>query len=139
MRRAVGVLRDDTAAPEVAPLPTLTQLDALLVHAKGERARIAVEGSPRVLPPASSCPPTASSSTCSRRSRTPRTWTSPSASRRTRWSLPSPARHDRAARAAIERARERARLHSGTVEATVRGGRAEAFVSLPVVAVVPGP
>ncbi len=70
-----------------------------------------------------------------RRSRTPRTSTSPSASPTTRWSLPSPARHDGAPRAAIERARERARLHSGTLEATVRGGRAEARGSLPVLAV----
>jgi hypothetical protein len=38
----------------------------------------------------------------------------------------------RRAKASIERARERARLESGTVEATVRGGRAEAVASLPI-------
>jgi len=139
MRRAVGVLRDDTAAPEVAPLPSLMQLGALLVHAKGERARIAVEGSPRVLPPAvelsayrvvehllSALEDTPDLDVTVR--------FTPDA---LELAVSGPAR--RRARAVIERARERARLHSGTVEATVRGGRAEAFVSLPVAAVVPGP
>jgi hypothetical protein len=38
----------------------------------------------------------------------------------------------RRAKASIERARERARSQHGTLEASVRGGRAEAAVSLPV-------
>ena len=38
----------------------------------------------------------------------------------------------RRAKAAIERARERVQLQRGTLEATVRGGRAEAVVSLPL-------
>jgi hypothetical protein len=38
----------------------------------------------------------------------------------------------RRARASIERARERARLENGTFVAKVKGGRAEAAVSLPV-------
>ena len=139
MRRAVGVLRDDTTAPEIAPLPSLTQLDALLMHAKGERARAAVEGNPRVLPPAvelsayrvvehllSALEDTVDLAVTVR--------FTPGA---VEIAVSGPARPR--AKAAIERARERARLHSGTVEATVRGGRAEAFVSLPVVAVVPGP
>jgi hypothetical protein len=42
----------------------------------------------------------------------------------------------RTAKASIERARERVRLEHGTFEATVKGGRAEAEVSLPVLAAV---
>jgi hypothetical protein len=38
----------------------------------------------------------------------------------------------RRARASIARARERARLERGTLEATLRGGHAEAVVSLPL-------
>jgi len=139
MRRAVGVLRDDTAAPEIAPLPSLTQLDALLVHAKGEHARIAVEGNPRVLPPAVELSAyRVVEHLLSALEDTPDLGVTvrftPDALELV---VSGPARPR--AKAAIERARERARLHSGTVEATVRGGRAEAFVSLPVVAVVPGP
>jgi signal transduction histidine kinase len=139
MRRAVGVLRDDTTAPEIAPLPSLTQLDALLVHAKGERARVAVEGNPRVLPPAVELSAyRVVEHLLSALEDTPDLGVTvrftPGA---VEIAVSGPARPR--AKAAIERARERARLHSGTVEATVRGGRAEAFVSLPVVAVVPGP
>jgi hypothetical protein len=42
----------------------------------------------------------------------------------------------RRSEAAIEQARERVRLQHGTLEATTRGGRAEAVVSLPVLAAV---
>ncbi len=42
----------------------------------------------------------------------------------------------RRARTSIERARERARLQRGTLEATVRGGRAEVVASLPVLTAV---
>ena len=41
----------------------------------------------------------------------------------------------RDAKASIERARERARLHQGSLEATVRAGRVDARVSLPLFAV----
>src|SRR4051794_15071033 len=49
MREMVGVLRHDDLAP-TAPQPTLTHLEAMLVRAKGARARLRVEGNPRVLP-----------------------------------------------------------------------------------------
>jgi hypothetical protein len=38
----------------------------------------------------------------------------------------------RRSKEALERARARVQLHRGTLEATTRGGRAEAVVSLPV-------
>jgi signal transduction histidine kinase len=135
MRAVVGVLRenDGVKAPK-GPQPALTQLEALLVSAKGRDARLTIEGNPRVLPPAVEL----------------------SAYRivehllaalddasdvgvRVRFGddaleirVSGPAR--RRAKAAIEQARERARLQSGTLEATVRGGRAKAVVSLPMVA-----
>ena len=140
MRRAVGVLRDDTAAPEIAPLPSLAQLDALLVHAEGRAGPGRGRGQP-------------AGAAAGRRAVRLSRRRAPALGAR---GHPGPGRHrplhagrggdcrlrpgtTAGARADIERARERARLHSGTVEATVRGGRAEAFVSLPVVAVVPGP
>src|SRR5262249_12757994 len=50
MRSVVGALRDDGAP--LAPQPTLTQLEALLLRAKGSDARLTVEGDPRALPAA---------------------------------------------------------------------------------------
>ena len=50
MRAMVGVLRDDASAAEIASQPALTQLDGLLVRAKGAGAKLTVEGSPRALP-----------------------------------------------------------------------------------------
>ena len=46
----VGVLRDDASAAEIAAQPALTQLDGLLVRAKGAGAKLTVEGNPRALP-----------------------------------------------------------------------------------------
>src|SRR5512133_2115504 len=48
MREIVGVLRDDEAP--TSPAPTLTSLRALVLRDKGDGARLTVEGSPRVLP-----------------------------------------------------------------------------------------
>lgn len=45
-------------------------------------------------------------------------------------SVSGPAR--RGAKAAIDRARERAQLHNGTLQASTRGGRADAVACLPV-------
>ncbi len=50
MREVVGILRGDEA-PGTEPQPTLTHLDALLLRAKGEQAKLRVTGTPRVLPP----------------------------------------------------------------------------------------
>ena len=117
------------------PQPTLTHLEALLVRAKGGDARLAVEGNPRVLPAAVELSAyriveqllaawTTRPTSCAR----------PLRGRRLELAVSGPAR--RRAKASIERARERARLQRGTLEATVRGGRAEAVVSLPLLAVV---
>ncbi len=50
MRELVGVLRSDDGAAAVAPQPTLTSLDALVVRAKGADARLTVDGNLRALP-----------------------------------------------------------------------------------------
>jgi hypothetical protein len=130
MRATVGVLRDDSA--ELAPQPTLTHLEALLVRAKGADARLAVEGSPRALP--------ASVELSAYRiveHLLDALDDAPGVTVTVRFGddalelgVSGPAR--RRAREAFERARVRAQLHSGTVEATVRSGRADARASLPV-------
>ena len=132
MRAVVGVLRNDDVELPTAPQPALTHLEALLVRAKGEDARLSVEGSPRVLP--------ASVELSAYRiveHLLAALEDVPDVSVRVRFADDSlelhvscPAR--RRAKVSIERARERARLQRGTLEATVRGGRAEAVASLPV-------
>lgn len=49
MRELVGGLRND-ASDVTEPQPTLTHLDGLLVRAKGDAARLTVDGNPRTLP-----------------------------------------------------------------------------------------
>lgn len=136
MRAVVGVLRDDAAEVPTAPQPTLTHLEALLVRAKGRDARLTVEGNPRVLPPAVEL-----SAYRIAEQLLAALEDAPDVEVRVRFgddalelAVSGPAR--RSAKASIERARERARLQQGTLEATVRGGRAQAAVSLPVLAVV---
>ena len=135
MRTAVGVLRADTPLAPTAPQPTLTHLESLLARAKGGDARLTVEGGPRALPAAVELSAyriveqlldaleDAPDVTVGVRFRDDAV----------ELAVSGPA--GRSARAAIERARERARLQRGTFEATVRGGRAEALVSLPVLVV----
>jgi hypothetical protein len=132
MRAVVGVLREDESEAPMAPQPTLTHLDALLVRAKGSDARMTVEGDPRVLPPAVEL-----SAYRITEQLLAALDDAPDVEVRVRFSddalelaVSGPAR--RRARASIERARERARLENGTFEAKVKGGRAEAAVSLPV-------
>jgi hypothetical protein len=135
MRTVVGVLRDDDGEAPLAPQPTLTHLEALLMRAKGSDARLTVEGDPRVLPPAvelsayriteqllAALDDAPDVEVCVR-----------FGDDALELAVSGPAR--RRAKASIERARERARLQHGTLEATVKGGRAEAAVSLPVLAV----
>ncbi len=136
MREVVGLLRDESAEAETAPQPTLTHLEALLVRAKGRDARLTVEGNPRVLPPAVEL-----SAYRIAEQLLGALEDAPDVEVRIRFgddalelAVSGPAR--RRARASIERARERARLQHGTLEATVRGGHAEAAVSLPVLAAV---
>jgi hypothetical protein len=136
MRAIVGVLRDDSSEAPTAPQPTLTHLEALLVRAKGGDARLIVEGNPRVLPPAVEL-----SAYRIAEQLLAALEDAPDVEVRVRFgddslelAVSGPAR--RRAKASIERARERARLQQGTLEATVKGGRAEAAVSLPVLAAV---
>jgi hypothetical protein len=136
MRAVVGVLRDDAAEAPTAPQPALTHLDALLVRAKGGDAHLTVEGNPRVLPAAVEL-----SAYRIVEQLLEALEDAPDVRVRVRFgddalelAVSGPAR--RQVRASIERVRERARLQSGTVEATVNGGRAEAVVSLPLLAVV---
>jgi hypothetical protein len=131
MRALVGGLRNDSSEAPVAPQPTLTHLEALLVRAKGGDARLTVEGSPRVLPAAVEL-----SAYRVVEQLLAAIEDAPDVDVRVCFGddalelvVAGPAR--RRAKAAIERARERARLQRGTLEATVRGGRAEAVVSLP--------
>jgi hypothetical protein len=135
MRAVVGVLRDDSAAAPSAPQPALTQLEALLVQVKGADARLRVEGNPRVLPAAVEL----SAYRIVEHLLAALEDTAP-VDVRVRFGddlleLAVSGSARRGARASIERARERARLHEGMLEATVRGGRADARVSLPLLAV----
>jgi len=136
MRAVVGLLRSDDEDAPTAPQPTLTHLEALLVRAKGIDARLSVEGNPRVLPPAVEL-----SAYRITEQLLAALDDAPDVEVRVRFcddalelAVAGPAR--RRARVSIERARERVRLEHGTLEATVRGGRAEAEGSLPVLAVV---
>jgi signal transduction histidine kinase len=134
MRAVVGVLRNDEAESPTAPQPTLTHLDAMLVRAKGDNAHLTVEGSPRVLPAAVEL-----SAYRIVEHLLAAMEDAPGVGVRIRFgddalelAVSGPAR--RRAKESIERARERARLQRGTLDATVRSGRAEAVVSLPVLA-----
>jgi signal transduction histidine kinase len=136
MRTLVGVLRSDESDAPVSPQPTLTHLEGLLMQAQGPGAVLKVEGNPRAVPAGVEL----------------------SAYRVVERLLDAVERADdvevtvrfadatieiavrgpmrRRGEESIERARERVRLHGGTLEANVRGGRAEAVASLPVFAAV---
>jgi hypothetical protein len=136
MRAVVGVLRDDSPEAPAAPQPTLTHLEALLVRAKGAGARLSVEGNPRVLPAAVEL-----SAYRIVEQLLAALDDAPDVEVRVRFgddalelAVSGPAR--RRAKASIERARERVRLERGTLEASVRGGRAEAVASLPMLSTV---
>jgi glucose-6-phosphate-specific signal transduction histidine kinase len=134
MRAVVGVLREAVGDAPVEPQPTLTGLEALLVQAKGGGARMTVEGNPRALPAGvelsayriveqllDALQDAPGVEVCVRfRDDALELLVSGPASRRSKQ--------------AIERARERVHLHRGRLEATTRGGRAEAVVSLPMLA-----
>lgn len=131
MRAVVGVLRDDDAAATTPP-PTLTQLDALLVRAKGAGARLTVEGRARALPPGVEL-----SAYRVVELLLDALEDSPDVEVAVRFgddSLELRVSGDLRRRSgdAIERARERARLHHGELATTTDGGRTEALVSLPI-------
>jgi hypothetical protein len=134
MRAVVGVLRDESSDLPTAPQPTLTQLEALLVRASGADARLTVEGSPRALPAGVEL-----SAYRVVEHLLAALEDSPDVDLCVRFkddaielAISGPAR--RRAKAAIEQARERVLLQRGTLEVTTHGGRAEALVSLPVLA-----
>ena len=136
MRAIVGVLRDESSDLETAPQPTLTQIEALLLRAKGAGARLTVEGSPRALPAGVEL-----SAYRVVEHLLAALDDSPDVELRVHFkddalelSVAGPAR--RGAKAAIEQARERVQLQRGTLETTTHAGRAQAIVSLPVLAAV---
>jgi signal transduction histidine kinase len=135
MRAVVGVLRENDDVP-TSPQPTLVNLEALLVRAKGADARLTVEGSPRVLPAGVEL-----SAYRIAEHLLGAMEDAPDVAVRVRFaddaielSVSGPAR--RGAKAAFDQARERARLQHGTLRASTRGGHAEAVASLPVLAAV---
>jgi signal transduction histidine kinase len=134
MRDIVGVLRDDDSP--TAPQPTLTSLRALVLRAKGEAARLTVDGNLRVLPAAVEL-----SAYRIVEHLLAALDDAPGVEVHVRFGeaaleirVAGPAGRRGDVGAAVERARERAQLHRGTIEARTRGGRAEAVAQLPVVA-----
>jgi hypothetical protein len=132
MRAVVGVLRHDESGVPTSPQPTLTHLEAMLVRAKGADARLTVEGSPRALPAGVEL-----SAYRIVEHLLAALDDSPEVEVRVRFAddsleleVSGPAR--RRGQAAIERARERVQLHRGTLETTLKSGRADAVVQLPM-------
>ncbi len=135
MRALVGVLRSsgEDGGP-LAPQPTLTALDAMIVQAKGGDAQLVVEGSPRALPAGIEL-----SAYRIVEHLLGALDDAPGVDVRVRFgdsalevAVAGPATRRRDIGAAIDRARERAQLHRGTLEATVDGGRARAVAELPL-------
>lgn len=133
MRKLTGVLRDSEPSP-TSPQPTLTHLESVLARRPGTQLR--VQGSPRTLPPAveltafrvlehllEAMANAPGVEVCVR-----------FGDDALELDLSGPAQ--RSATAALERARERVRLHDGTLQTSVRRGHAHAHVSLPVHAAV---
>ncbi len=132
MREIVGVLREDSDDAPTTPQPTLTHLEAMLLRAKGADARLTVEGSPRVLPAAVEL-----SAYRIVEHLLAALEDAPAVEVRVRFGddaleLTVAGIGRRRASVALERARERARLHRGTLAATVRDGRTEAVALLPL-------
>jgi signal transduction histidine kinase len=136
MRSLVGVLRDDPEQAPTAPQPTLTHLESLLARTSGPGARLTVAGDPRTLPPAVELSAfRVLEHLLDALDDAPGVEVQVTFGEDTlELALSGPAR--RHAAEAIARARERVRLHHGTLEVTLRHGRAEAQVSLPVHAAV---
>lgn len=132
MRAIVGVLREQGDDAPTAPQPTLTHLEAMLLRARGEDAALTVQGSPRALPAGVEL-----SAYRIVEHLLAALDDAPGVDVRVRFAdeaieltVSGPAR--RGASVAIERARERARLHRGTLTATVRDGRSQAVALLPL-------
>jgi signal transduction histidine kinase len=136
MRAVVGVLRDDDGDAPVSPQPTLTHLDALLVRAKGANSHLTVEGSPQALPAGVELSAyRIVEQLLDALADTPGIEvTVRFAGEALELSVAGNVR--RRSEDAIERTRERVRLHHGTMQATTDRGRAEIVVSLPIFAAV---
>jgi signal transduction histidine kinase len=135
MRALVGELRSSEGGGEpVAPQPTLTYLEAMLLRAKGAEARLSVEGSPRALPAGVEL-----SAYRIVEHLLDALGDAPDVSVRIGFgpaaldiAVAGPAARRGVAATAIEKARERVALHSGTLEAATRDGRAQATAHLPI-------
>ena len=135
MREIVGVLRDDDAPS--SPVPTLTSLRALVLRDKGDAARLVVEGSPRVLPAGVEL-----SAYRIVEHLLSALDDAPGVEVGVRFGedaleirVAGPAGRRGDVGVALGRARERAQLHRGSLDAHTRGGRAEAIALLPVAAI----
>ena len=136
MRAVVGVLRSDDGDAPVTPQPTLTHLEALVIRAKGAGAKLAIEGSPRALPAGVEL-----SAYRVVEQLLDALDDAPGVEVTVRFAddalelrVEGPIR--RRGEQAIERARERVKMHSGTLSATTQDGHAEAVASLPIFATV---
>ena len=134
MRDIVGVLRDDDAP--TSPPPTLTSLRALVLQAKGDSAHLTVQGNPRVLPAGVEL-----SAYRIVEHLLGALDDAPGVEVGVRFGedaleirVAGPAARRIDVGTALDRARERAQLHRGTLSAHTRGGRAEAIAHLPVAA-----
>lgn len=135
MRTLVGVLRSDDGVAAVAPQPTLTSLEALIVRMKGGDARLTAEGDPRALP--------ASVELSAYRvveHLLAALDDAPGTQVHVRFmsdtlelAVTGPARRrSRNAGAAVARARERIELHHGSLRASTHDGRSETIAALPL-------
>ncbi len=133
MRAVVGVLRDGEDS-SVAPQPTLTHLDAMLLRAKGTEARLRVIGNPRALPAALELSAyRVVEHLLSAIGDAPGVEvTVDFAGDALEVIVTGPAR--RRSDVAIEKARERVALHHGTLRADTNGGTTRAVAAFPVLA-----
>lgn len=134
MRELVGVLRSDDGAAAVAPQPTLTSLEALLVRAKGADARLTVQGDPRALPAGVEL-----SAYRVVEHLLDALGDAPGVEVHVRFAqdtleltVEGPVRRRGDVGAALGRARERVELHRGSLRTRTTGGRAQAIVELPL-------
>ena len=132
MRELVGVLRSDDGSAAVAPPPTLAHLEALL-QIKGGGARLSVSGDPRALPAGVELSAyRVVEHLLSALHDAPEVEVEVRFAEDALGLRVAGATRRRDLGPAVERARERVQLHSGTLETTTGGGRAEAIARLPV-------
>jgi hypothetical protein len=136
MRAIVGALRAEEGVVAMAPPPTLAHLEALLLRAKGDNAHLEVEGTPRVWPAGVEL-----SAYRVVEALLDAMEDAPGVEVEVRFdddaltvTVSGSMRKRSQAGAAVERARERVQLHSGTLRTSNRDGRASATAQLPVLA-----